>query len=94
MAGNVKEWCWNQNGSDRYILGGAWNDSVYMFLDDDAHRPLDRLPTYGFRLVQSPKQQPFPRSSLSRSATSEFEITGPKAGLRRRFCGVQGYLRV
>ncbi len=53
MAGNVKEWCWNAIGAKRYILGGAWSEPVYTFLDDDAHPPLDRLPTYGFRLVQS-----------------------------------------
>ena len=31
MAGNVKEWCWNTAGAKRYILGGAWNEPVYMF---------------------------------------------------------------
>lgn len=62
MAGNVKEWCWNANGTNRYILGGAWNDAVYMFMDDDAHPPLDRLPTYGFRLVQSMKATPLPQA--------------------------------
>jgi serine/threonine protein kinase/pimeloyl-ACP methyl ester carboxylesterase len=62
MAGNVKEWCWNANGTNRYILGGAWNDAVYMFMDDDAHPPLDRLPEYGFRLVQSVKPTLFPQA--------------------------------
>ena len=60
MAGNVKEWCWNATGKQRYILGGAWNDAAYMFMDDDAHRPLERLPAYGFRLVQSMEQSPLP----------------------------------
>ena len=62
MAGNVKEWCWNATGSKRYILGGAWNDAAYMFLDPDAHPPLERLPAYGFRLVQSVAQTPLPAS--------------------------------
>ena len=31
MAGNVKEWCWNESGSGRMILGGAWNEPSYMF---------------------------------------------------------------
>ena len=32
MAGNVKEWCWNEAGSGkRYILGGAWDEPLYMF---------------------------------------------------------------
>ena len=26
MAGNVKEWCLNAAGAQRYILGGAWNE--------------------------------------------------------------------
>ena len=26
MAGNVKEWCLNATGANRYILGGAWNE--------------------------------------------------------------------
>lgn len=64
MAGNVKEWCWNANGSDRYILGGAWSDAVYMYMDDDAHAPLERLATYGFRLVQSVKPAAFPQALL------------------------------
>ena len=31
MAGNVKEWVLNATGAKRYILGGAWNEPVYMF---------------------------------------------------------------
>jgi eukaryotic-like serine/threonine-protein kinase len=51
-AGNVKEWCWNATGSKRYILGGAWNEPVYMFTDPDAQTPVSRLPSYGIRLVK------------------------------------------
>ncbi len=64
MAGNVKEWCWNANGTDRYILGGAWSDAVYMYMDDDAHPPTERLPTYGVRLVQSVEPASFPQALL------------------------------
>jgi len=52
MAGNVKEWCWNSTGTKRYILGGAWNEPVYMFTDPDAQPPLSRAPNYGFRLAK------------------------------------------
>jgi len=62
MAGNVKEWCWNSTGNKRYILGAAWNDAAYMFDDDYAHAPLERLLTFGFRLVQSVEQMPLPDS--------------------------------
>ena len=48
MAGNVKEWTSNSSGTQRYILGGAWNEPVYMFTDADAQvavraqvRPMD-----------------------------------------------------
>jgi serine/threonine protein kinase/formylglycine-generating enzyme required for sulfatase activity len=54
MAGNVKEWCFNGNGTDgtRYILGGAWNEPKYMFNYPDNHRPLRRDQTFGFRCIQ------------------------------------------
>ena len=55
MAGNAKEWCWNAAGDRRYILGGAYNEPIYMFNDADAQRPFARDATYGFRLASYPK---------------------------------------
>ena len=53
MAGNVKEWCWNEAGHNRhYILGGAWNEPGYMFNEADAHSPFSRYPNFGFRCVK------------------------------------------
>jgi formylglycine-generating enzyme required for sulfatase activity/dienelactone hydrolase len=52
MAGNIKEWTWNQAGSKRYILGGAWNEPRYMFATEDARQPIDRSATFGFRCAQ------------------------------------------
>jgi len=53
MAGNVKEWCWNQGKPDqRYILGGGWDEPVYMFTDADARSPFDRASNFGFRCVK------------------------------------------
>ncbi len=52
MAGNVKEWCWNEARGGRTTLGGAWNEASYMFQDYDAQPPLQRLPSYGFRLAK------------------------------------------
>jgi len=54
MAGNVKEWCWNESEGKRYILGGAWNEPGYMFTDADAQDPFQRATTYGFRLAKYP----------------------------------------
>lgn len=52
MAGNAKEWCWNESEDRRAILGGAWSEPTYMFVEFDAHSPLSRLATYGFRCVK------------------------------------------
>jgi len=52
MAGNAKEWCSNAAGDRRYILGGAFNEPIYMFNDADAQPPFLRDATFGFRLAQ------------------------------------------
>jgi cephalosporin-C deacetylase-like acetyl esterase len=53
MAGNVKEWCWNEAGScKRYILGGAWDEPVYMFNNADARSPFERSANFGFRCAK------------------------------------------
>jgi formylglycine-generating enzyme required for sulfatase activity/dienelactone hydrolase len=56
MAGNVKEWVANavrDTPTRRYALGGAWNDSSYMFTDPDAADAFDRRPVLGFRCARS-----------------------------------------
>ncbi|MCX6636334.1 MAG: protein kinase [Acidobacteria bacterium] len=52
MAGNVKEWCWNEIGGRRYIRGGAWNEPAYMFAELDARHPWDRSAQNGIRCVR------------------------------------------
>ena len=52
MAGNVKEWCWNEIGGQRYIRGGAWNEAIYSFAELDARLPWDRSPQNGIRCVR------------------------------------------
>ncbi len=52
MAGNAREWCFNQAGSERYVLGGGWNDPAYAFNDAYAQDPFDRSLTNGFRVVK------------------------------------------
>ncbi len=54
MAGNVREWCLNANGSDRFILGGGWDDPPYRFNDSYAQAPFDRSALNGIRLVRYP----------------------------------------
>jgi formylglycine-generating enzyme required for sulfatase activity/dienelactone hydrolase len=52
MAGNLKEWCHNRFGNQRYILGGAWDEASYRFDENDARDPLDREANFGFRCVR------------------------------------------
>ncbi|MGD2122306.1 MAG: SUMF1/EgtB/PvdO family nonheme iron enzyme [Gemmatimonadota bacterium] len=51
MAGNVREWCFNETNGDRYILGGGWNDPAYGLNGAYAQQPLDRSEINGIRLV-------------------------------------------
>lgn len=64
MAGNAKEWCWNASENKRFILGGAWNEPSYMFVDRDAQSPFDRLPTHGFRCVKRIAGTSLPKIAL------------------------------
>lgn len=52
MAGNMKEWCWNELGVRRYILGGGWNEPAYQYMNADARQSFDRAKTFGFRCVK------------------------------------------
>ncbi len=53
LAGNVREWCYNGNGSkgEAYILGGGWNDPLYSFKDGTSQPSLDRSLSNGFRCI-------------------------------------------
>jgi formylglycine-generating enzyme required for sulfatase activity/predicted esterase len=74
MAGNVKEWCWNETRGRRYVLGGAWNDPPYMYQHLVARSPLDRAATHGVRCARfiEPASEP-----LLASVTPAWEF--PKA---------------
>jgi len=53
MAGNVKEWCFNETDHGfRFALGGGWRDAIYMFVQPDAKSPFDRDAQTGFRCVR------------------------------------------
>jgi dienelactone hydrolase len=52
MAGNVKEWCFNATGDQRYVLGGASTDPVYMYQQAEARSPFDRSVGNGIRLAK------------------------------------------
>ena len=75
MAGNVKEWAWNETGAKRYILGGAWNEPSYMFATQDAQPPFSRSATLGFRCAKYgggvPANLTSPITTLSRDYAKE-----------------------
>jgi eukaryotic-like serine/threonine-protein kinase len=52
MAGNVREWVFNDTGDGtKFILGGAWRSQTYLYGDPEALSPFDRSPENGFRCV-------------------------------------------
>ncbi len=53
MAGNVREWCFNETGGMRFALGGAWPDPAYMFTRGQRIPPMNRSLTNGFRCIRS-----------------------------------------
>jgi len=52
MAGNVREWCWNESEGRRYVAGGTWEGPSYMFFIPDQKSPFDRSPLNGFRCMK------------------------------------------
>ena len=54
IAGNVREWCYNDNGvkGESYILGGGWNDPTYSFNCAYSQPSFDRSLSNGFRCIQ------------------------------------------
>ena len=69
VAGNVKEWCFNEAGTSglRYIVGGGWNESAYRFNEPEARNPWERDATFGVRLMSAGNDAP--------------QVTGPIAQL-------------
>jgi formylglycine-generating enzyme required for sulfatase activity/dienelactone hydrolase len=85
MAGNVKEWIWNEADSDkRYVLGGAWDEPNYMFVDPDAQSPFLRAANIGFRCVKyiepavdlkiATAPMPTPRRDLTKEKPASDEL--------------------
>jgi hypothetical protein len=58
LAGNAREWCFNEvDNAQRVIVGAGWDDDAYVVENSvsDPHRlpPLDRSATNGLRLMAS-----------------------------------------
>jgi eukaryotic-like serine/threonine-protein kinase len=69
MAGNVKEWCWNEaRAGNRFILGGGSGEPEYMFKNNDARSPFERQPNYGFRCIKLIGDKPLAPAVDAKSA--------------------------
>jgi formylglycine-generating enzyme required for sulfatase activity/dienelactone hydrolase len=54
MAGNVKEWVWNESSAGRrFVLGGGWFEAAHAFIDEDARAPFTRDAGFGFRCMRT-----------------------------------------
>ena len=51
LAGNVREWCWNDTEFGKLIRGGAWNNNTYSFGAYQQAPAFNRDETNGFRCV-------------------------------------------
>jgi formylglycine-generating enzyme required for sulfatase activity/tRNA A-37 threonylcarbamoyl transferase component Bud32/dienelactone hydrolase len=70
MAGNVREWCWNETPQGRLIRGGAWSDNTYAFNVPRQAPPMDRSPRNGFRLAVYPDPDAVPEAAYGTQTTS------------------------
>ncbi len=67
MAGNVKEWLWTEaEAGKRYVLGGAWDEPTYMFIDPDAQSPFLRASNIGFRCAKYAALDSIPKVAFER----------------------------
>jgi formylglycine-generating enzyme required for sulfatase activity/cephalosporin-C deacetylase-like acetyl esterase len=83
MAGNVKEWCWNEfffsGGGIHFILGGAWDELPILFRLSDTASAFDRSPENGFRCVWylSEKVPPAAVKCISLDPSHDFQKDTP-----------------
>jgi dienelactone hydrolase len=70
MAGNVREWCWNETPSGHIIRGGAWNDMSYLYSFLNQTPSFDRSSKNGFRCVQYIEKEKIPESAFQQIENS------------------------
>jgi dienelactone hydrolase len=76
MAGNVREWCWNETPQGRAIRGGAWEDNTYEFGNLRQAPAIDRSARNGFRLASYPDREAIPATAFApRLLAAEAEPT-------------------
>jgi dienelactone hydrolase len=65
MAGNVREWCWNETLAGRVVRGGSWQDNTYEFGNQRQAPAMDRSPRNGMRLAFYPQPDSLPGEAFS-----------------------------
>jgi len=93
MAGNAKEWCWNEStGGRRFILGGGFGEPTYMFVDQDAQSPWDRKPNFGFRCVKVSSPPPPAAAAKLEPAFRDYAMEKPVSDeVFRAYKGLYAY---
>ena len=71
MAGNVREWCWNETPVGHIIRGGAWNDASYLYSYLSQLPSFDRSQWNGFRCVKYIDKEKIPESVFQKIEYSE-----------------------
>ena len=71
MAGNVREWCWNESDIGRCIRGGAWSDVHYMYWDISQADPFNRSEKNGIRCVIYPEKEKISESFFASRTTGK-----------------------
>ena len=80
MAGNVREWCWNETPSGRVMRGGSWEDNTYEFGNVRQAPAMDRSPRNGFRLAFYPHPETIPETAFAArrlGTSSDFRAQKP-----------------
>lgn len=83
MAGNVREWCWNDTPQGKLIRGGAWADNTYQFDNPSQAPPFDRSPQDGFRCALYPDPAKIPASAFQMVKWTAVPLLG-EAGILSR----------
>jgi len=65
MAGNVREWCWNESIAGRIIRGGSWEDNTYEFGNQRQAPAMDRSQRNGIRLAFYPQPENIPEAAFA-----------------------------
>ena len=64
MAGNVREWNWNETSFGRLISGGGWADENYLYSEWSQLPPFDRSPMNGLRCALYLDKEKIPEAAF------------------------------